>query len=284
MGTVRAAAVNFEIRPCSRWEQFEAHVTDLVCESVELGADLVVLPELISLELVQMQPNLSPKEMVPFIAEFWNDYVSLMEGLATGCGIALVGGSTFDKDRQNVSPICFPSQENQFQPKVALTQWEIEEFGCKPGEELTLCRYEDLGTLICYDSEFPEAGRALAESGVKILCVPSFTETIHGFHRVRWACQGRAVENQQYVVHAALVGSINQEPVPITYGSSAIIAPPVEPFPENPILDETAFNKEGIAIADIDVSLIDRARSTGDVRNWNDRHTKWHIRKQYANA
>ena len=129
-----------------------------------------------------------------------------------------------------------------------------------------------IGVTICYDCEFPESGRALAEAGVLIQCVPAFTETQHGFQRVRWCAQARATENQVMVIHASLVGSLGAEPVLTTYGSSAILTPSIAPFPMSAILAETELNCEGIAKVDVDLDWLATSRSRGDVRNWNDRH------------
>jgi len=74
------------------------------------------------------------------------------------------------------------------------------------------------------------------------------------------------------VIHSSLVGALGREPVPSTYGSSAILAPAVRQFPANGILAETEMNEEGLIIADLDLDLLEEARNTGDVRNWHDRH------------
>src|SRR3569832_94081 len=122
-----------------------------------------------------------------------------------------------------------------------------------PGQNLIRMHDSRLGVTICYDSEFPESGRALAEEGVLVQCVPAFTETQRGFQRVRWSCRARAIENQNFVVHASLVGSLGREPAPSTYGSSAILTPSIEPFPIEAVLAETELGEEGVIVADLDL-------------------------------
>ena len=51
--------------------------------------------------------------------------------------------------------------------------------------------------LICYDSEFPELARHLADQGAMILFVPFCTDTSNGYYRVRHCAQARAIELQQ---------------------------------------------------------------------------------------
>lgn len=99
-------------------------------------------------------------------------------------------------------------------------------------------------------------------------CVPAWTETMHGFQRVRWACQARAVENQVCVIHSSLVGRVGNEE---SHGSSAIIVPPHLPFPLNTILAETPMDEEGVAIAEVDPADLLKCREMGEVRNWRDR-------------
>jgi predicted amidohydrolase len=156
---------------------------------------------------------------------------------------------------------------SDFAHKVVLTEWE-KLIKVRPGAGLFLHRQSAVGVTICLDAEFPTSGRALAEAGMLFQCVPAWTETMHGFRRVRWACQARAVENQVCVVHSSLVGRVGDLE---SHGSSAIICPPHEPFPLDPILAETPMDEEGVAIAEVDPNDLLACRETGEVRNWRDR-------------
>ncbi len=57
-------------------------------------------------------------------------------------------------------------------------------------------KYGTVATLVCYDAEFPEATRVLAEAGTETLFVPSCTDDRQGDCRVRYCAQARAIENQ----------------------------------------------------------------------------------------
>ena len=50
--------------------------------------------------------------------------------------------------------------------------------------------------MICYDVEFPELGRILAEEEIQILFIPFWTDTKNGYLRVRICAQARAIENE----------------------------------------------------------------------------------------
>ena len=65
-----------------------------------------------------------------------------------------------------------------------------------------------IGLLICYDVEFPELSRILADQGMQILFVPFMTDTQNGYIRVRTCAQARAIENECYVAIAGSVGNL----------------------------------------------------------------------------
>ena len=52
--------------------------------------------------------------------------------------------------------------------------------------------------LICYDVEFPELSRLMADQGMQILFVPFLTDTQNAYFRVRVCAQARAIENDGY--------------------------------------------------------------------------------------
>lgn len=267
---MRVAAINWKIRRLSSEDEFFGHLEELVELCAHGGAQLFVFPELVVLELLSLLPDETPH----WLARFAPAYEAALVRLATRHGVTIVGGSHFSAEAAGVFNVCaiaHPDGTLKFQPKVKLTMYERQEWAVTPGRGLTPLVDGRLGVTVCYDSEFPEAGRFLAERGVLVHCVPAFTETVRGFQRVRWACHARAVENQIFTVHTSLVGDLGREPVPSTHGSSAVIAPSIEPFPESAVLAETPLNEEAIAFADLDFGMLLQAREQGDVRNWNDR-------------
>jgi predicted amidohydrolase len=48
------------------------------------------------------------------------------------------------------------------------------------------------GIMICYDVEFPELSRLMADQGMNILFVPFLTDTQNGYTRVKHCAQARA--------------------------------------------------------------------------------------------
>ena len=89
-----------------------------------------------------------------------------------------------------------------------MTRFENEQWLIKSGKELKCfdTEYGKIAINICYDSEFPMLARKQVEAGCVLILVPSCTDTLAGFHRVKIGCQARALENQCYVVQSLLVG------------------------------------------------------------------------------
>jgi predicted amidohydrolase len=126
--------------------------------------------------------------------------------------------------------------------------------------------YGKIGILVCYDVEFPEAARVLAEGGVQILFVPSCTDERQGFCRVRYCAQARASENQIYVAMTSTVGNLPEVPCMAThYGQAAILTPSDYFFARDGIAAEGSVNQEQMVISDVDLALLDEQRVNGTV-------------------
>lgn len=286
--TLKAAVVSWLLEaapaPDEALPRFLDHLERVVRQTTSAGADLVLLPESIDLERLaphlRAEPQLPSHEVPARLAPDFPAVLAHAQSLAKKHRITLLAGTHLRQTPGgflNTAVLATPDA-TALQDKNVLTQWEINDWRLTPGAGLAPLANPPLGALVCYDSEFPPAGRALAEAGTQILAIPAFTETRRGFHRVRWSAQARAVECQFFVLHASLVGTLAAEPVPQAYGSSAIVCPTVHPLPESGILAETPLHtpdhpltKDAITYADIDLDLVEIARQSDDVRNWHDR-------------
>lgn len=278
---MKIAAVTWDLRANSNLEEFFSHFEQLL--SLCQGADLVVFPELPCLECVD--PGTIPvSDMAAALADLFEPQFHRFGHLAKEAHATVVAGSFFRRTTNGVvnTALVATAEGDVYAdvPKVVMTQFEATEWNVLGGQGLRRLPDPQIGVTVCYDVEFPDSGRVLAESGVLVQCVPSFTETEHGFTRVRRSCQARAIENQIIVVHAALVGSLGAEPVPQAVGSSAILVPPVDPFPASGVWAESGSDQECVVMAEIDLDVLLAAREQGDVRNWNDRNRgDWTLRR-----
>lgn len=262
------ASVAYTVGKARSFEDFLRRIGTVVHRATEQGAELVVLPELSILDIVPVV--LDRPEDVSQLAEFGPVYVDYLEDLSRALGVTIVGGSHLETREEGTVNTCAVVREGETErvDKHILTQFESVEWNVIAGAAPKCVG--GVGVAICYDSEFPELIRPLAREGAKILAVPTYTETRYGYQRVRWSCQARAIENQIFVIQSSLLGSLGGEPVPTTYGRSAIFAPSVPPFPESAVLAETPLNRPGIAVATLDFDILEASRNSGDVRNWHD--------------
>ncbi len=268
------AAVNFEVGPIHSEGDHLDHLRRAL--DATDGADLVVFPECVCLELLGAPGFLgvTPREAPARLGAWFVEHSEWFRLEASGRGQDVLFGTQFVPVGTGVQNCAVWATAGGRLivdiPKVVMTQFELHEWGVEAGRGLRRLPDPRVGVTVCYDSEFPASGRALAEAGVLVQAVPAYTETRRGFQRVRWCALARAVENQVFVVHASLVGGLGREPLPQGYGTSAVIAPSVEPFPEEAVLAETGYG-EGVARAELDFDALAKARSSGDVRNWDDR-------------
>ncbi|MBI3721348.1 MAG: hypothetical protein HY248_02250 [Fimbriimonas ginsengisoli] len=272
--SLRVSAAAWKLRLARSDGDYFGHLYDTVSAAHDLDAEVLVLPELTVLELLSLAPDLEERDVPAFLVQFADSFEEWLLRISASSGLTLVGGSHFRRVKGGIANACAvatPDGRLIVNNKNKLTAYERDVWRLAPGRGLSRLQDERLGVLICYDCEFPEAGRRLVDAGVQTICVPAFTEDVRAFQRVRWAAHSRAVENQVYVVHASLVGELGREPVPSTFGTSAILTPSHEPFPLNAVLDETRVNEEGLAVADVDFEMLTASREDGEVRNWDDR-------------
>ena len=110
--------------------------------------------------------------------------------------------------------------------------------------------------MICYDVEFPELSRLMADEGMDILFVPFLTDNQNGYTRIRHCSQARAIENECYVGYCGLCRQFaRREKYGYPISQTAIFTPSDFAFPGNGIKGETTPNIEMTLIVD-DIDLL----------------------------
>lgn len=179
-----------------------------------------------------------------------------------------------DDKLYNVGYLCKRDGSIDKYEKLHTTPDEIKVWGMQNGKSLKVFDTDcgKIGILICYDVEFPELSRLLADEGMDILFVPFLTDTQNGYSRVRNCAQARAIENECYVAIAGSVGNLPKvHNMDIQYAQSMVFTPCDFAFPVNGIKAEATPNTEMILIADVDLSLLLELNQFGSVRNLRDR-------------
>ena len=116
------------------------------------------------------------------------------------------------------------------------------------------------------------SARIAAEKGAQMIFVPFNTDTRHGYLRVRYCCQARAIENQSYVVTSGMVGNLdNVSNLDIQYAQSCVLSPSDFAFPNGAVASEATANTEMTLIVDVDLDDLKDLHSHGSVRNLQQR-------------
>lgn len=270
---VRVAAVQYKVRKVANFQEFAEQITYFVETAAEYRSDFVVFPEFTSMQLLSQDAlkNLPPREGISRLCDLEGEYIDLIKELARRFGLFIIAG-THPVRREgvvyNVAPIVFPDGRVIFQPKIHITPSEKRFWGIEGGSELHVIPTSKakIGVLVCYDAEFPEAARYLADGGTEILFIPYCTDDRQGHARVRYCSQARAIENQMFVVTAGVVGNLPSVPaMDIHYGQAAIFSPSDFEFARDGIHAQADSNVETMLVSDLDINDLYRSRSAGSV-------------------
>jgi predicted amidohydrolase len=274
------AAAQYPLDRLASWAHYAAKLERWVAEAATGGAALAVFPEYGAMELAALDPA-SMADLTGTLASVaaLEDHVdTLHAALAARHGLHILAASlparVGDDRFVNRSRLFAPSGKMGVQDKLIMTRFEREEWGVSAGGPLRAfdTALGRIGIATCYDSEFPLIGRALAEAGCEVLLVPSCTDTLHGYWRVRVGSQARALEGQMIVVHAPTVGEASWSPVvDVNRGAAAIYGPPDLGFPADGVITMGIEGKAGWVFGEVDTAAVARVRAEGAVLN----HRHW---------
>lgn len=279
---VRVAAAQYQIDELSSFAAFEAKLSRWVREAATHGAKLLVFPEYAAMELASLAGRHIARDLrdsIESLQFYLGDYDAVYSALAKEYGVYILSGSApvklLDGGFVNRARLFAPSGASAYQQKNIMTRFEAEEWGISPSSGLSVFDTDagKLGVAICYDSEFPLIGRALANAGAEILLAPSCTDTISGYHRVRIACAARALENQIFTVQSVTVGEARwSAAIDINTGAAGVFAPPDARFSADGMIAEGKLDAVQWVFADLDLDALARVREDGEVlnsRNWS---------------
>ncbi|MGQ0697006.1 MAG: carbon-nitrogen hydrolase family protein [Panacagrimonas sp.] len=272
-----AAAAQFPVIRYSDWPEVEDTLACWVGEAAGQGAKLLVFPEYASMSLAALLAPAVQADLNAQLLELQalrDSYVDLHRRLAAQHGVFILAGSfpwQLETHRVvNRAWLCAPSGAAAFQDKQIMTRFEREQWGIASGEPAKVFDTElgCIGVAICYDSEFPLLVHEQIEAGAEILLVPSCTDALAGYHRVRVAAQARALEGQCHVLLSPLVGEAPWSPaVDVNVGAAGIYGPPDRGFPDDGVIAQGRLNEPAWVYAEIDPAATAQARTQGQVLN-----------------
>jgi predicted amidohydrolase/predicted N-acetyltransferase YhbS len=275
-GRIRIAAMQYLLRPIDGFNDFVTQARFFVRSAQDYGCHFILFPEYFSMQLLSYLREPAPARAVRRLAQMAGEYESLFKRLAIESHAYIIAGThpvIQAGELFNAAHLFTPNGRIFRQKKVHLTQTEKGPYQMSRGHGFYLYHtdFGNIAILVCYDVEFPEAARVLAEAGAQIIFVPSCTDERQGFCRVRYCAQARASENQIYVAMAGTVGNLPEVPGMSThYGQAAILTPSDYFFARDGIAAEGTVNQEQMVIADVDLDLLEEQRVNGTVLPLND--------------
>ncbi|WP_245960835.1 bifunctional GNAT family N-acetyltransferase/carbon-nitrogen hydrolase family protein [Wenzhouxiangella sediminis] len=282
---VRVGAVQWQMRRTDSLEDLYNQIEYFVDAVSGYQADVVLFPEFFNGPMMAPWNDQGPAEAVRQLAGYTEAIRDKMQQFAVSYNINIIAGSMPEYDGERLRNVCYLLRRDgtwDRQYKVHVTPDEVSYWGLKGGDKVKVFDTDcgRIGILICYDVEFPELPRLLADGGMNILFVPYWVDTKNAYLRVRRCAQARAIENECYVVITGSVGNLPRvENMDMQYSQAAVFTPSDFAFPHDAIAHEATPNTETMLIADLDLDNLREIRSHGSVRNLADRrHDLYELR------
>lgn len=276
------AAAQYPIDRLEGWDAYEAKLTRWVDEAAAAGAALAVFPEYGAMELASLDPETMGDLALSIetVSALLPRVDALHGALAVRTGMHILAASAPRKDAdgmfRNAARLFAPNGKMGVQDKLVMTRFEREQWHIAAGVRLRVfdTALGRIAVNICYDSEFPLMARACVEAGAQVLLVPSCTDTLHGYWRVRIGAQARALEGQCYAVQAPTVGEAVWSPaVDVNRGAAGVYGPPDRGMPEDGVAAKGIEGAAQWVFAEIDTTLVADIRADGavlNVRHWSE--------------
>jgi predicted amidohydrolase len=277
--TLKVASAQYPIDQPATLDAWRDKIAHWVADGAATGAEVLVFPEYAAIEQAaalgaQVYGNLDAT--LQAVADLEADRVSLHQELAGKHRVhILVGSGPVRKGEGrfvNAAQLVTPKGSIGVQEKLIMTPFETD-WGISAGKQARLFDtvLGKIGINICYDSEFPLLARAMAEAGAELLLVPSCTERVSGYHRVRTGARARALENQIAAIVSPTVGDALWSPaVDRNSGAAGIYVPSEQTVSDTGILAQGEMNAAQWVTADIDLARLRHLRTSGEMRNYID--------------
>jgi predicted amidohydrolase/ribosomal protein S18 acetylase RimI-like enzyme len=283
---VRLGLVQWQMRSLTNLEEFFNQAEFFIDAVSGYESDFALFPELFIAPLMADYNHLSEADAIRELAKYADPIKKKFQELAISYNINIITGSMpfLENDHlYNVGFLCKRDGTNEMYRKIHITPNEIFHWGMTGGDTIQTFDTDcgKIGIVICYDVEFPELTRLMADEGMNILFVPFLTDTQNGYTRVKHCAQARAIENECYVAIAGCVGNLPKvNNMDIQYAQAAVFTPSDFAFPSNGTKAEATPNTEMTLIVDVDIDLLKELHEHGSVQIMKDRrHDLYSLKK-----
>jgi predicted amidohydrolase len=277
---MKIAAAQYPIGQPKSMGEWREKAARWVADGAATGAEILVFPEYGAVEAAATfgaAVSADLERTLAAVAGAATEMEALYAELARRHGVYVLAPSgplrRSDGRFVNGARLVTPAGRIGVQEKLIMTPFE-RAWGIAPGGPLRVFETAlgRIGVAICYDSEFPILVRAQAEAGAELILIPSCTEQLSGYHRVRAAAQARALESQIATVVSPTVGDALWSPaVDRNVGAAGVFVPADQAVSMTGVLAEGTLNTPGWISAEVDLAALRRVRREGETRN----HLDW---------
>jgi predicted amidohydrolase len=280
VASLRIAAAQYPIEALGTLGACRDKLAHWVAEAAGEGADLLVFPEYAAMEYAAPAGASVAGDLAASLAAV-SDALGPMDAahaeLARRHGVHILAGSGPSARQSaraegrfvNAARLFSPAGKVGVQEKLIMTPFE-RDWGICGGAPLRVFEtvLGRIGVAICYDSEFPLIVRAQCDAGAELVLVPSCTEFVSGYHRVRTAALARALENTCVTVVSPTVGDVPWSPaIDRNAGAAGMFVPADHSFSETGVLAEGTLNRPQWVHARVDLERLRKVKASGEMRN-----------------
>lgn len=279
--TLRLGVLQYPVGPIDSLDAYAAKLDRLVAAGAAGGAGLLLMPEYACMEVAAAFPGTGPAAERDAVCAVAADLLAIMRGTAMRHGVWLAPGTLPQAVAGRVvnrAPLIRPDGAMAFQDKQVMTRFEAEQWGIAAGAPTGVFEtpWGRVGIAVCYDSEFPGVVRTMTEADAWLILVPTCTDTLHGYNRVRLSSRARAIENQCFVAVSPTVGAAPWlATLDANVGRAGVYGPVDRGFPEDGVIAEGTGDGEAWVFADLDPARLHAVRRDGAVRNHQDWPPGW---------
>jgi predicted amidohydrolase len=278
MTTLTIAVAQYGLAHIETIDQFWDGLAKRMEDAAKKNVDIFVLPEYVTLHLLTLVPSMNYVEACEYLDSFTEAYQDFFRTYSAKLDMIILAGTHVHKGKEryvNQAGLFFPDGRIESQNKIHLTPEEKTRWNLEAGDELNIIESDwgRIAILICYDIEFPELSRIVADQGVELILCPSYTDTVAGYYRVQHTSHARAIENQLFVALSGIVGVLEEQRLQIDKGHcrAGIFGPCDTPFPDDGVIHAGAVNEDMVIVTEIDFAMLRENRSYGIVAPFYDR-------------
>lgn len=274
---IRLGLVQWQMRHFKDIDAFYQQVEFFVDVLGSYESDFCVFPELFNTPLLAQFNEMNERESMQELAKLTDEIKLRISQFAVSYNVNIISGSMPIMENgkmYNASYLLHRDGKIEEYRKIHITPNERKYYGMEGGDKIKVFDTDcgKVGIVVCYDVEFPELPRLLADQGMKILFVPYLTDTQNAYTRVRNCAAARAIENECYVAITGCVGNLpGVKNMDIQFGQAAVFTPSDFAFPSNATKGEATPNTEMTLIVDVDLNLLKELHYNGAVQTMTDR-------------